>query len=62
LGTAKAKEGQIMIDDDRECVMCGGKEGLIPLYADKAPEAQPVAWVHTECLSRQEEDDDTSDE
>jgi hypothetical protein len=48
-------------ETDRECVMCGGKDSLIPLYADKAPEAQPVTWAHNECLS-DEENDDTLEE
>jgi hypothetical protein len=51
-----------MIDEtDRECVMCGGRDSLIPLYSHKAPETQPVAWVHTDSFS-DEENDDTSEE
>jgi hypothetical protein len=46
---------------DRECVMCGRRAGSIPLNADKVPEAQPVAWTHTDCLS-EKKDDDTSEE
>jgi hypothetical protein len=47
---------------DHECVVCGGTDGLIPLYADKAPDARPVAWVHAACLADPEKDDDDSEE
>jgi hypothetical protein len=44
----------------KTCFVCGEAGNLIPLYTERAPTAQPVAYIHTECLS--EWRDTTSEE
>jgi tRNA U34 5-methylaminomethyl-2-thiouridine-forming methyltransferase MnmC len=34
----------------RACLVCGDEEDLIPLYAERTPLAQPVAYIHQDCL------------
>ena len=35
---------------DKVCLICGGTDCLIPLYTKKLPDAQPVAYIHPDCL------------
>ena len=36
----------------RSCLVCGMKsDKLQPLYVDRVPDAQPVAWTHRSCLA-----------
>jgi hypothetical protein len=40
------------------CLKCGWgdeKGALAPLYADRTPDAQPIAWAHQDCLKPEEE-------
>jgi hypothetical protein len=36
----------------QSCFVCGVyDETLRPLYAERSPEARPVAWIHKACLA-----------
>jgi hypothetical protein len=40
------------------CLKCGWgdeKRALAPLYADRIPGAQPIAWAHQDCFKPEEE-------
>jgi len=42
---------------DHRCFSCGGQQGdLSPLYTDRSPDAQPIAWTHLDCIRQSVED------
>lgn len=46
----------------QSCFVCGGYDDkLQPLYFDRAPEAQPVAWIHKACLLGDDNEDERCD-
>jgi hypothetical protein len=54
LGTRRKEEGNDMTD--HRCFSCGGQGDLSPLYPDRSPDAQPIAWAHLDCIRQSAED------